>query len=366
MNRIGVMHITDTLGMGGYERVAVNIVNLLPHNQYVAHLCTTRQGGPLADYVMEHMSRLDLNRQTRFDVGALRRLITFIRTHNIRILHAHGCSLFIASVASGFLPHVRVIWHDHYGEHATKPRQAWLYRLVAGRISGIIAVNQSLAEWSKEKLRIPAERIWYIPNFVTSAQDIKKAPGLPSTAGLRIVCVANFRAQKDHLTLVRAMALVIKELPAAHLLLVGAGYEQAYFNGVRNEIMLLGLRQNISLLENRKDVPAILRECDIGVLSSVSEGLPLALLEYGMAGLPVIVTNVGQCAEVLDNGQVGILVPPSSPERLAEALLFLLRSPDRRSALGKMFHCRVKEFYSPKAVVNQVCHVYETVLSSRQ
>src|SRR5262245_26840679 len=100
MNRIGVMHITDTLRMGGYETVAVNIVNLLPRSRYLAHLCTTREEGPLADVVAQHVGRLDLKRKTRFDIGAVHRLVAFIKAHDIRVLHAHSSSLFITSVAS--------------------------------------------------------------------------------------------------------------------------------------------------------------------------------------------------------------------------------------------------------------------------
>ena len=358
-----MMHITDTLSMGGSERVAVNLVNLLPCDRYAAHLCTTRREGPLGELVGQHVRRLELKRKTRFDIGAVRRLVAFIKTNNIQILHAHGCSLFISSIASLFLPHLAVIWHDHYGEYATKPRPVWLYRLVAGRISGIIAVNQPLVEWSIRRLGIPRERICYIPNFVPFAQKSEKPPTLPGMPGKRIVCVANFRAQKDHVTLLRAVALVIRQVPSAHLLLVGASREEVYFNLLCKEIASLGLSQNVSVLENRKDVSAILKRSDIGVLSSASEGLPLALLEYGMASLPVVATSVGQCAEVLDNGRVGILVPASAPEQLATALLSLLQSPDRRLSFGIELHRRVKELYTPDAVLNQICQMYETVVS---
>jgi glycosyltransferase involved in cell wall biosynthesis len=125
-----------------------------------------------------------------------------------------------------------------------------------------------------------------------------------------------------------------------------------------------GLEGNVYLLGERQDVHAILNACDIGVLSSVSEGLPLALLEYGMAALAAVATHVGQCAEVLDEGRAGILVPSASPERLAHALLSLLKSPARSLALGKELQRRVQERYSAGAVMKQVCQIYEKVLSA--
>jgi len=115
----------------------------------------------------------------------------------------------------------------------------------------------------------------------------------------------------------------------------------------------------------RNDVPAILRQCSIGVLSSASEGLPLALLEYGKHGLAAVSTAVGQCPEVLDNGNAGVLVPPASPENLAHAIVDLLENPGRRASFARRFQERVDELYSPRRILGRICDVYERVLESR-
>ena len=108
------------------------------------------------------------------------------------------------------------------------------------------------------------------------------------------------------------------------------------------------------------------RYCRFLVLSSADEGFPLALLEYGTAGLPTVATAVGQCAEVLDEGRAGILVPPGAPGQLAEALLALLQSPAQRTVLGKQLHQRVQAVYSPSHIVEQICQIYDTLLRSAQ
>jgi len=362
MSRIGVMHITDTLSVGGAERVAVNLANLLARDRYLAYLCTTRHEGPLAQLLGEDVTHLRLGRRHRYDVSAAKHLVAFIRMHNIRILHAHGTSLFIASLVSLFSPHPRVIWHDHYGRYAVEERPAWLYRLAISRVGGVIAVNQPLVEWSRRKLRVPGNRVWYIPNFVCPPEMDDEPPLLPGRPGQRIVCVAQLRPQKDHLTLLRAMALVTRQMPAAHLLVVGTASDPAYLNRIGQEVSRQGLEQNVTLLGERQDISAILGQCDIGVLSSASEGLPLALLEYGMARLPTVATNVGQCPEVLDEGRAGILVPPNAPDRLAAALLMLFQSPGLRSTYGKILHSRIQEVYSSGPIMARVHQVYETVL----
>jgi glycosyltransferase involved in cell wall biosynthesis len=109
----------------------------------------------------------------------------------------------------------------------------------------------------------------------------------------------------------------------------------------------------------------VLKSCEIGVLSSASEGFPLALLEYGMAGLAVVATRVGKCEEVLDNGSAGVLVPPSAPRALGGAIVSLLQSPDRRRELGDRLGKLVRENYSAARAISQVLRIYGSVLRPR-
>lgn len=361
---IGVMHLIDTLELGGAERVAVNLVNLLPRADYRLHLCTTRREGALAHQVNADVGRLALNRRCTFDMKAMQRLVRYIQHHHIRLLHAHSTSLFIAAVVSLFPPFPKVVWHVHYGLYAVKGRPVFPYWLFTRFVDAVIVVNQSLGEWSRHALHLPSHRVWYIPNFVEAPSQNGPIPALPGKPGRRIVCVANLRPQKDHLTLIKAMAMVVQQVPDAHLLLVGKRADEHYAQKVESLILQLRLEHWVSWLGEREDVPNILHACDVGVLSSSSEGLPLALLEYGMVGLPTVATRVGQCAEVLDDGRVGYLVPPNSAYDLAQAILELLQSPNRREDIGRRFKDHVERTYSAHAVVKRVCQVYDTVLKA--
>lgn len=359
---IGVMHLVDSLAVGGAERVAVNLVNLLSRRRYSPYLCATRCGGPLSQMLLPDVTLLQLERSTSFDGAALRRIVTFIRAHRIRILHAHGTSLFFARAAAAlcFIP---VVWHDHYGRCELNDRPLWLYRMGVLKIAAVITVNQALANWAHESLRVQPSRIRYIPNLLDFPDTELPSVDLPGDHNYRIVCVANIRPQKDHMTLLRAMVIVRNKLPGIQLLLVGGADDATYLHQVRACISSLGLDNNVSYLGARRDVPAILRSCSIGVLSSASEGLPLALLEYGAAELPVVVTAVGQCPEVVDYGRAGILVPPFNPEKLAEALLSLIGSVERRVALGTEFGKRVRSAYNAGPIMEQICDVYRNVLN---
>ncbi|MGH9691533.1 MAG: glycosyltransferase [Candidatus Acidiferrales bacterium] len=363
MRPTGAMHMIDTLSAAGAERVAVNIVNHLPRDKYAPYLCTTRSDGPLEALVAPDVVRVRLRRKGRFDAGAVLRLRRVIRSNGIRLLHAHSSALFIARMAAAGT-NARIVWHAHFGRYATEDRRAYHYRMATAGIGGAITVNAEMKEWCTRRLKLPSKLVWYLPNPVSLNDGSPEIPAesLPGALGQRIICLANFRPEKDHFTLVRAMARVAREAPSAHLLLAGKTNHAAYKKAVEEEIAALGLAARVSILGERHDVSAILRGCNIGVLSSASEGLPMSLLEYGAAGLPAVATDVGQCPDVLDHGRAGILVPKESPEKLASALLSLLRSPEERKKLGDRSYEWVSKTFGAETVMRQLCGIYETVL----
>jgi len=364
VSRPGVLHLIDSLEPGGAERVAVNLVNRLPRDRFRPFLCVTRRSGPLAALIEPDVEVLSLERRSTFDLAELRRLRSFVRERNIAILHAHSSSLFLASL----LPQP-LVWHDHFGRFEREERPDWLYRIALRRAAAVVSVSEGLAGWARERLQIAPDRVQYLPNFLPDFIEESPAaapPELPGTPGRRIVCVAHFREQKDHLTLIRAMARVVKEEPAAHLLLVGKEVEPGRLARVRAEIARLGLEESVSLLGERDDVPALLRSCDLGVLSSSSEGFPLALLDYGAAGLAAVATRVGQCPELLDGGAAGLLVRPGDPAALAEALLRSLRDPGLRRSLGERLAQRVRARYSASVVVGALADVYDRALTQEK
>jgi glycosyltransferase involved in cell wall biosynthesis len=185
---------------------------------------------------------------------------------------------------------------------------------------------------------------------------------LPGDPDRRVVCVANLRQHKDHHTLLDAIALVRARHPDVRLLLAGAAPDQELAAALVARCRELGLEDTVSFLGSRPDVTALLAGCRVGVLSSSSEGFPLALLEYATAGLAVAATDVGDCGEVLDQGRLGRLVPPGDPRALADAVSGLLDDPDAARRLGEDLQRAVPVRYSRSAILHDLEDVYDQAL----
>jgi len=362
--KIGVLHLIDSLQAGGAERVAVNLVNNLPRNQFKPYLCVTRQCGPLESLLAEDVELLKLNRRSRWDVGAVLRLIAYIQKNDIQILHAHSSSLFIAKVASTFTK-CRLIWHDHLGG-GTQGRNEFIYRIFIQNINAIFSVTHQLAEWAHAKLGTQENRIFVLSNFIVPPTSAPKPILLPGSIGYRVVCVANLRPPKDQLNLLYAFQLVVNQQESAHLLLVGEPIDQNYSRLIMAEIKNLNLQDHVSWLGGRDDVPQLLASCDIAVLNSISEGFPLTLLEYGWAGLPVVATQVGECAAILDEGSAGLLVPPGDPQAMASKIVLLLSDLQMRQEYGTALKMRVQAEYSVETIIQKISNVYQSILQDKE
>jgi glycosyltransferase involved in cell wall biosynthesis len=258
---------------------------------------------------------------------------------------------------------VKIVWHDHYGNAEYLEERDTRFLVPASRFfDAVCSVNERLETWARERLRLPAERILYLENFASFSPG-KTPPDLPGDPEHRIVCLANLRAQKDHPNLIDAFGLLHRADPRWHLLLVWEDRGDDYSRSLKESIRRKGLEDHIHLLGSRSDTAEILSASTIGVLSSRSEGLPVALLEYGLSGLPVVCTDVGQCAEVVGEGEYGLIVPPGNPAAMAQALKSLMETPERRRKLGEALRRQVETRYSEKAVVKRLLELYREVLT---
>ena len=342
--------------------MVVNLVNTLPRTRFQPFLCTSRFEGQLSSGVRADVGRLCLQRRHRLDMAAILRFSRMLDEIGVDIVHAHSTSLFLALAARALNRRIRIVWHDHYGPPAGLQRNRWVYGLAARRTDAIIAVSEKLVDWMRYQLHVSEDRVRYIPNFVCRPARPASQVSLPGERGSRIVCVAGIRNEKDVGGLIQAMEAIAARAPRAHLLLVGPIHDPVYWGSIQDQIARRNMGNRVTWLGERDDIPDILAGCDIGVLSSRSEGFPVVLLEYGLAGLAVVTTDVGQCSEVIDHGKAGILVPSENATALADALLSTLLSTETRQHLGAALARRVDETYAAETVLERVADIYMEVL----
>lgn len=361
-----VLQLIDSLATGGAERVAVNLTNSLNEQGVETWLCATRQEGPLKDAIEDASKYLFLNKTKTLDRKAAWRLAQFILQYNIQIIHAHSSSYFLA-IWVRQLTSTRVIWHDHYGNRERTNRINTIALIISSFFfNGVLCVNTTLKHWAEKHLRIHNDSISVLPNF----SRLNKKDSLLSnniedfSTGVIIICLANLRYPKDHLILLQSISIIKDKVNDFRVWLIGNDYGDAYSEKIKDFIRKNNLEEKVLLLGARSDVAELLGKAHIGVLSSESEGFPVALMEYGQAGLPVVCTDVGQCREILDNGNCGILVSPKDTNALANGLGELIVNPERRIELGEAFRKRILKTYSSQAVIEQLVSVYKRVLNA--
>jgi glycosyltransferase involved in cell wall biosynthesis len=182
--------------------------------------------------------------------------------------------------------------------------------------------------------------------------------GIPEDAPV-IGSVANFKAAKDHATMLRATAHVRQAVPEVRLLLVGQGPLEAETRRLAAE---LGLEGTVVFAGFRTDARRLAAAFDVFTLSSTYEGLPIALIEAMALGRPAVVTRVGGTPEVVADGANRLLVPPRDPAALADGLLRLLGDPELRARMGAAARSRALDFDIRKAV-GRMERVYADLLA---
>ena len=358
-----ILNLVDHLLHGGVQRMAVNIANELPKYEIESHLSTILQDGELRPLVQDTVHYFSLSADKIFSPLAVRKLHAYCKENKIEVIHAHHKALYLASQVSFIDKNIKLVWHDHYGRQQYRQRPWLLYYFLTRPVDRVISVSRSLQNWAIESMKIPKENVKFIPNFIDFSEEIEELElSLPGKPGKRIVCVANFRPHKDHFTLLKGFKNLSLTHPDAHLILVGQVEDQEYYERVEEEIQQLHLENHVTNLGKRMDVHAILRSSDIGLLSSASEGLPLVLIEYGHARLPVLCTDVGDCSWIIEDKKRGIIIPPGKPDDLSSGLVTLLDDPQQAQYYANNLKAFVDRHLNKKAVVEKVIDLYKSCL----
>jgi len=291
-----------------------------------------------------------LNKKGIIDLKALSTLRKFVVKNEVEIIHAHSTSFFLAFLLKLFCPSIKLIWHDHYGDSEfLSKRPSLALRIILPFFDGIIAVNQNLKIWAEQKMHF--KNVVYLPNFPSLENNVLGNTVLKGIKGKRIVSLANLRVQKNHFLLLEVAKKVQISHPEWTFHLVGKDFEDDYSRQIKNLILEFNLEKNVFIYGSKEDVQNILEQSTIAILTSQSEGLPVALLEYGWNAKPIVVTNVGEIPLLIQDGINGFMVETGKAQLFYDSLVKLMNNETLQNDFGKALQQTITYNYSGKIVI---------------
>jgi L-malate glycosyltransferase len=371
-----VLHLLNSFDPGGTERQAVQLTRLLHESgRYRPRVACLDAAGTLRAEV----ERLPIGDIPEFALTSfydrnaarqLRRLVRYLREHDIAVMHTHEFYPNILGMAAASLARVpaRVASRRHTTGFRT-PAQNFVERC-SFRLADAVLVNAHAVRDFLVRGGVPSRKIVTVHNGV-DMRRIEPSAALTRDAALAVMklpgdrrfvtIVANVEHRvKDHSMFLRAARRVRHVVPAVAFVIAGEG---RLLESLREHAAALGLASDVFFTGRCEHVAELLAVSEVCVLSSKAEGSSNAILEYMAAGRPVVATDVGGAREAVVEGETGFLVPAGDDEQMAERVSLLLREPARAMAMGARGARIVREKFSCSAQLNAVESLYAELLA---
>jgi glycosyltransferase involved in cell wall biosynthesis len=369
MKRHTILHTMKTAGPGGAETVLLNLatrldprrfrsIALLPHDSWLGKKLS--QCGVPTYFVQS---------RAWYDFRIPRAMLKVIRDEHVNLVHSHLDQNFYSCCAGRMAGCKTLVTYHGPVElsGARRLKSAIELFVVRNSAAAVVVVCDFVGEILRE-IGFPADKIVRIYNGISLTKLENATQGrLRSELGLRngsklVGMVANIRRTKGYEYFIRAAQQVCAVDPQARFVAVG-DIDQELAKPFWQLLDELKLRDRVHFLGFREDVPEILRDLDVFVLSSTSEGFPLVTLEAMGAGKPVVVTRCGGPQEVVEDGRTGYVVPPADANALAQRIRTLLDSPSDAAVLGAGARQKAQREFSVERMVANYEELYERLLN---
>ena len=371
--KIKVLQLVEDLKRGGAERVIADISLGLNRDRYDVSVWCVSKGGPVAEELQEmDVSLQILGISSYFNPFNILKLARWLRKEKPDIIHTHG---YFASVlgrtAAKLIPKTILINHVHSTYWDYTKRNLWIEKFLSRSTYKIICCSEAVRDFVTDYEKIAPSKTIVIYNgvdekrFFHSQNTLAARQVLGIEQGIPVVgTVSSLNPHKGHTYLLEAASKVLEVFPATEFILVGDGSMR---EELEKKTKILNLFPSIKFLGIRKDIPEILAGIDIFVLPSSSrEGLGISLLEAMAAKKPVVATAIGGIPEVVIYGETGILVPPEKTEDIADAIIELLKNPDKAKTMGQKGAQRVKEKFTTQGMLMEIEKLYEFSLLKKK
>lgn len=375
---IRVTFLIRSLETGGAERQLVALAKGLDRRRFAPSVVTLYPGGALeAELAEAGVPFESLDKRGRWDLlGPLRRLRAILRRSPPAVLHAFlTMGNLFALAARGAAPEAKLVWgwrasaldHAHYGPwlHITERLE-----LALARRPALIVANAEAGRRDRVAQGAPSERIAVVPNGIDCARfrpDPAARARLRAEWGLAeetplIGLLARLDPMKGHGVFLEAAALALRERPALRFVAIGGGTERRA--ALEAQAAGLGLTDRVIWAGERRDAAAVLAALDLHCSASLfGEGFSNAVAESMAAGVPNVVTDVGDSAAIV--GDCGLAVPPNDPAALARGWLALLERSEREGeALRSANRRRIESHFSVETMVSRSAQLYCDLIES--
>jgi len=373
-----VLHLVHNLALGGMETGVIHLINRMPPERYRHAIASLT----LADDFSRRIERPDVpvfsleRRSMKLDWRVYHRFWRLLRQLQPAILHTRNlAALEVQSVAA-----IAQVPGRIHGEHGrdiydldgSRLKYNLFRKAMRTFIHHYTAVSRDLAGWLVHRIGIPQDRVTQIYNGVDTArfrprrrQENSPLPrGFVPEGGFVIGTVGRMQAVKDQPTLVRAFLNLLQASPAvrdrARLMLIGDGPLLPQCRGL---LRTAGAEHLAWLPGECSNVAELMRAMDVFVLPSLAEGISNTILEAMATSLPVVATDVGGTRELVDEGQTGLLVPPSDPNALVRAIRKYFDDPGAGGRHGSAGRKKIQAGFSFDSMVAGYVEVYDRVLS---
>ncbi len=369
-----IVQLISSAGLYGAEKMMLTLAWTLTH---MGHDCTVvvfaNMRKPNLDVAAEARTlKLPvevLSCSGRIDRGAISQLRAMLGDSK-DILHTHGYKADLYGYFAGRHTGVRTVSTCHNWIH--EGFAAAIYnrvdRIALRHFDAVIAVSADVAEILRRS-GVPRTKVTLIANGIDVTQFSHAEPILRRELNVadeqtRIVgYVGRLSDEKGVHHLLRAAALVLKSNPTVRFVLAGDGPARSSLEKLANELEIAG---KVVFLGQRSDIAGVYASCDVIVMPSLTEGLPLTLLEALASGCAVVATAVGAIPQVMTPEETGLLVAPGDSQALAATITRLLGDAGLRRQLGQCGRRIVAERHSAEAMAARYCAVYREVLGEVQ
>ena len=372
MRPINITFLASTFVIGGAETQIVNLVSGLDKQRYNISIVTLKERGPFAAKMAEQdvIFHSDLMK-SKLDVRVVPKLMKILKGNKTDILYTldHDNAMFLGRICAKManVPVCLTVMHTtnrRNGENTID----FFGRAMLPLSDILVATAQGQRQHLIEAGGIRQDKLAMIYNGINAEEfnpeyknfSLKKEFGIGDADPVAGILAA-FKPEKAHVIFVQAAALVLKEIPNAHFLLVGDGVER---ENIERKISELNITENVHITGFRTDVPEILSIFEVSVLCSYPrcETFSLAILESMAAGKPIITTDVGSLSEMVIENETGFLLPCGDPRALAEPIIKLFKDTELIKKMGRAARRLLEEKFTTSRMVEENEKLFEQLL----